>query len=106
MVSINISTDLLGQVANSLPRPDRSDESEQQAAIERNIQATRRMAEAGRDLPAHQVTGLREQAQLDAGSMRAVDARGEQRAAAMDLTQGEAHAPIGASGALVRPAEV
>src|SRR5882672_952198 len=106
MASINISIDLLGPVG-SVPRPDRSDDSEQQrAAIERNIQATRRMVDAARDQPPHQITSLREQAQLDAGSMRAVDARGEQRAAAMDLTQGEAHPPIGASGAVVRPADI
>src|SRR5215470_11567397 len=72
----SISIDLLGPVG-SVPRPERSDDSEQQqATIERNIQAT----------------------------LRAVDARAERRA--VDLAQGEAHAPIGVSGALVRPADV
>src|SRR5262245_12534634 len=106
MASINTSIDPLGPVG-SVPRVDRNDDSgQQQAAIERNIQATRRMVDAARDQPPHQISSVREQAQLDAGSLRVVDARGERRAAAMDLTRGEAHAPIGMSGALLRPADV
>src|SRR5262245_11986520 len=95
-------------ITGVLPPPNvgRGDDSEQQAAIERNIQATRRMIDAGRDQPPHEFARVRELAQLDAGSMRAIDARGEQRAAAVDLVHGEAHAPIGASAVVVRADEI
>lgn len=88
------------------PSVGRGDDSEQQAAIERNIQATRRVIDAGRDQPPHELARVRELAQLDAGSMRAVDARGERGAAAVDLVHGEAHAPIGASAVMVRADEI